>query len=1009
MRRRLSILTLICCSLLCTMVGIGGVRAGTISGGYTGVLENSGSGNGGGSISFYTTPIAFGYRVTIIDSNGAKAPNTHSFDYWSSWGSENAKHKKGYQYLIDKNNRGYVGQKTIRYYSEKNPKTVSNRGNFTTSTDNYPNQNSDKDKLVPDYVDKIGNGIINEKIAIPGSNNGGDTHYNNNYAKFALIAMQKAMEEEKYEYFINMFKSCGFTGSDQEILSTASNYYLLVEPLSALSRSDITDKSFACLYGADCPIVYIGTVYDLYKMGFYNGASDYLYDYFSYINPIIYNTKRLAGINGCSSNPNPNAHSNMSTNLSSNGCSGAFVVELSDLAPDCPTQVKNAYKDYRENKINASNYNSKVAAACDNDSGCFYLKVDNTNGYSAYGIDPSSIKSCDMPTCNDVAKQKITSTNLILKETIKNLLTKLLKENQTLKEPSKDGSVSNMFVYKYGLTGNSKLCDPNSCSNILSGIQNNKTLTEEQKRGKVGLLYNLFKNSGLDVSLLDEANYGPDGMDKKVSELTCKGIPPGCTGSSSGDCSTGSLTFSDTTSEECIKYGIAYYDKNKSHLQSSKSSTYSSENANVYCKEEVKFDLPQGISNHIKAGTMLKWGKDADSGLFGTMTITRTCYNEKGSSRITDIDSIDTSWAQTQYINTQIQIIYDDPTENYSLTNYIDSPKLNGDVYVSGTIKEFVITANYDFYYGNNFKWYSDKGDTFKAVNYNETDKKADNSTPKENYVEIGYGLPTSFTTPEGILNGTLNGGLTAVISNIGTYTGSGYHFDKYVTYNIDDDSKLNNGIKYSCEFYIENELFGNECYDENGKAYDGGPDYCKPDTSPEGIDVAFRTIDLMDSDSADELDRAFPGMSGTGITGGNRKMGANWDKVYSVDDGATQIFNILSNSIYSKEPLYWIKLNVPLIQSIRNYNKTARKNGYDPYTNMADEQEINDGKNATSSSGYLGYKFGNDNSAYSAFLWYLSHDCTNEGKKCLIDNYKCITNKNANRSGCRQEWWNEE
>lgn len=1007
MRRRLSILTLICCSLLCTVVGVSDVWAanGTVSGGFTGVLQSSGGGGGGAS--FTTNTIAFGYRVTIIKPDGSKAPGTHSFDYWSSWGSDTPAQNKGYKYLIDKENRHFVSHETIRYYSEKNPKTISNRGKYITTRENYPSENSAVDKLVPAYVDKIGNGIIDERIAIPGNKNGGDEHYNNNYAKFALIAMQKAMQEEKYKYFINMFRDCGFTGNDQEVLSSASNYYLLVEPLAALSRTDIKDNDNYTIWYPykqtihGMPIVHVGTVYDLYKMGFYNNVSAYLYDYFSYINPIIYNTKKLAGINACTENSNPNAFNNINSNLSSNGCSGAFVVDLSGMPADCPSQVRAAYAEYQNNKINASNYNSKVAAACDNDSGCFYLKADNTNGYSVYGIDPSSIKSCDMPTCNDVAKQKITSTNLILNETIKNLLTKLLKGNQTLEGPSKDGSVSNMFVYKAGLTANSKLCEPNSCSNILSGIQNNKTLTEEQKRGKVGLLYNLFKKSGLDVSLLDEANYGPDGMDKKVSELTCNGIPDNCTGSSTGDCSTGSLTFSDTTSEECIKYGIAYYDKNKSHLQSSKSSTYSSENANVYCKEEVKFELPQGISNHIKAGTMLKWGKDVESGLFGNMRIIRTCYNDNNSTKIKDINSIDTTWSKTDYIKTQIQIKYDDPTENYSLTNYIDSPKLIGDVAVSGTNKKFIMTANYEFYYGNNFRWYSDKGDNFKAVNYNETDKKSDNA-PKENYTEIGYGLPTSFTTPEGTLNGTLNGGLTAVISNIGTYTGSGYHFDKYVTYNIDDDSKLNNGVKYSCEFYIENELFGNECYDENGKAYDGGPDYCKPNTSPKGLDVVFRTIELINN--KEEISKAFPGMSGNG-----RNMGANWAKVYSVDDEATQIFNILSNSIYSREPLYKIKLNVPLIQRIRNYNKTARKNGYDPYTNMTDEQEINGRGNATDASGYLGYRFGNDNSAYSAFLWYLSHDCTNEGQKCLIDNYNCITGKNANRSGCHQEWWNEE
>ena len=131
MKRRISILTLICCSLLCTIVGVSEVWAtsGSVSGGFTNVLQSSGGGGGGAS--FSTTTIAFGYRVTIIEQNGTIAKNTagektHSFDYWSSWESDTPAQKKGYQYLIDKENRGWVGQRTIRYYSEKNPKTVKN-------------------------------------------------------------------------------------------------------------------------------------------------------------------------------------------------------------------------------------------------------------------------------------------------------------------------------------------------------------------------------------------------------------------------------------------------------------------------------------------------------------------------------------------------------------------------------------------------------------------------------------------------------------------------------------------------------------------------------------------------------------------------------------------------------------------------------------------------------------------------------------------------------------------
>lgn len=1041
MRRRLSILTLICCSLLCTVVRVGYVWADSFIGkidtsGSTGNGEND-SGTPGSAPSDGRQTIAHGYRISLVyaevENNhkvGEKVAGTYPVDYWSKdygYSKYYDSYVSGYSTVLGRSRNATKETGRCIFSEDKNTRQeLLNKDNKLTCGDKSSTKffNSKYNKKNEDMKLSNGSMVFDETH---GSNTDGSYVYRsgkigdkksgNYFAYDAGVAISKNFFEKDTnssdydwkalnQYLVN----CGYEVSDDPKTNvqsaSSSNYILQIEPIMAtvMTDSGITN-------------VYVGSMAELFKMWYKKGWYKSWYtdegsttsggfSKYTDLYPVLFanGTGTLAGIKLSNGDGLLTTSSN---NFNDSGL-GVALFRLDKIKVDCPSQVKNAYKDYRENKINASNYNSKVAAACDNDSGCFYLKVDNTNGYSAYGIDPSSIKSCDMPTCNDVAKQKITSTNLILKETIKNLLIKLLKENQTLKEPSKDGSVSNMFVYKYGLTGNSKLCDPNSCSNILSGIQNNKTLTEEQKRGKVGLLYNLFKNSGLDVSLLDEANYGPDGMDKKVSELTCKGIPPGCTGSSSGDCKSGSLTFSDTKKVDCIKYGIAYYDSNKSHLQSSKSSAYSTDGHNVYCTEEVKFELPQGISNHVKAGTMLKWGKDIETGLFGTMAITRTCYNDNNSSKINDIKSIDTSWAKTQYIKTQIQIIYNDPTENYSITNYIDSPKLNGDVAVSGNTKKFTMVANYDFYYGKNFRWYSDKGDTFKAINYNETDKKADNSSPKENYVEIGYGLPTSFTTPEGTLNGTLNGGLTAVISNIGTYTGGGYHFDKYVKYNIDENSKLNNGVKYSCEFYIENELFGNECYDENGKAYDGGPDYCKPDTSPKGLDVVFRTIDLMDNSTDEELDRAFPGMSGKGITENNspRKMGSNWNEIYNngADDGAKKIFNILNSSIYNKEPMYKINLSVSLIQDIRIFNRDMRDDERDPYSYMG--TDTGDGH-----AGYTFYKEDNDETSYafSNFLEYLTKDCTTtnrDGEKtsCLVVNYDCVnTNNKAKRSYCHQ------
>lgn len=289
-------------------------------------------------------------------------------------------------------------------------------------------------------------------------------------------------------------------------------------------------------------------------------------------------------------------------------------------------------------------------------------------------------------------------------------------------------------------------------------------------------------------------------------------------------------------------------------------------------------------------------------------------------------------------------------------------------------LKYVEMTATYNLTYGDAFKWYSNRSKKDATNSMSEIPNNV-----KEQYEEkdgmlgpyrfIGYGLPTSFITPTN-LAGTYdygydlssksgNGKLFAEVSQIGTKNrnGNGYHFDKMVKFAItDDDTNTNDGkIYYSCGFDINNHIFG----------YEDEP--CEEGTcdTPKGLDVVFRTIDLMNDKSDDELHRAFPGMSGNG-----RDMGANWSEIYDIEDpnkGAENIFSILDSSIYSKEPMYNITLDVALIKEIRTLNDKVKGDPYSDKTEVEVDKDL---------PGYAGYYFGDLNEygggIRSMFLSYL-------------------------------------
>ena len=256
------------------------------------------------------------------------------------------------------------------------------------------------------------------------------------------------------------------------------------------------------------------------------------------------------------------------------------------------------------------------------------------------------------------------------------------------------------------------------------------------------------------------------------------------------------------------------------------------------------------------------------------------------------------------------------------------------------------VTATYDILYDDDLKWYSDKSDNYSK----KTASKITDGVDNAKYVSLGYGFPTSFVTPplpatgdyyygKNLSSSSTGGYMYAEISNIGTRKGTSYHFDKLKQAITDDDPNSNDTIKYSCGFNIQNKLYCFECSPNPPKGCKNG--ICKPEDSvPKGIDVVFRTVELIDTKSAEtnvqKITRAFPGRSGSG-----RNIGDNWDfdkknaeleaKIGEKNVAGKIITQLLNNNIYESSPKYVIDLNPVVIQDIRKENKK------DSYTSMSE------------------------------------------------------------------------
>lgn len=394
----------------------------------------------------------------------------------------------------------------------------------------------------------------------------------------------------------------------------------------------------------------------------------------------------------------------------------------------------------------------------------------------------------------------------------------------------------------------------------------------------------------------------------------------------------------------------------------------------IYCSEKVSIDMPDDVHN-VKAGTVFKWGKNPDdinNNLFATMEVSRSCV--VSASGDGSCEGKYASYHATDFKNgplgTKFRIQFEEPSSPalskiYDGLGVVYKSSSGGfgrtclDTYCSN-IGMTEMKNYYEVQYKDTLKWYSSKIDGSLTLDTSPS------SLNKKFYYEIGYGLPSSFTTPDGDYNASQwhgNGGMTALIKNLGVNG----HFNSMLS----GPSGVPGGeIQYVCKFEIKNNLFGDDCeYDSSGHLKSGSPDECDPEVdskvenNPKGIDVVFRTIELIDPTSdatalRNGVKKAFPGRTGSGT----RSIGSNWWEALadsSVTDNARRaiIGDILDSSVYTNNAEYHIKLDVGKIQQIRKVNKNTRDSVLheDPYSKIVEYNGISD-SSFNDGQKYLGY-----------------------------------------------------
>jgi hypothetical protein len=802
-----------------------------------------------------------------------------------------------------------------------------------------------------------------------------------NATETIMKRIEKNLKEDvngqpKYTYINNILSKMG---TDLTAESIGGKYYLVVEPLIQWENSGVTGGSYN-FFGTPSELTRIfAKTYDRNSTGGYN----YVYNVLHLSGPNGSNEAfNVSYDDGCSTYDGAGINSCSYYYLASMGVgslSSGFIPSGTNweglTSYDDNPGFKTMY-NASENKTYGVGFISLYIlddGTCDSQARSIISKEGYTSATNyidlLYGDDKNPHTKIREACFND--KNDKSTFN---KEKCYQLLPEFVQKVGIIPTTDSDGKSTN-----------ADLCSPKSCEyvitygpNVLSSkfsregksyVGDDNYLTSSLVSAYDAGIYYLLNNDSTffkedhSTDMLIYDNY------KQLNvPASCSGTPD-CKIESTVSCSgSGNFVLSDSSNIlGCILKGYAYNNlKETKKFQTSLDSRYDTKEGNGYCHETVEFNFPTS-PKRTKAGMLLQWGigdvqKD---GKFGTMKVTRKCWYGAGNGikKADGPDYLDLSWVGT--INPEIKLYYKDglPTDgsidisNYSRFDYknlkISEPtsvkitEINGggtnysiEDYTKGfgwkdktsIVNYFTSEATFDIEYGDSLNWFADKSDDGAYKDLTKVEKD-DSNLPVAKYLPIGYGLPTSFITPTnsnygGSINETekMNGYLYVTVANIGTKsTGDdkNYHFNKYMAYNLTDDSKeskndATNYLTYSCSFSIYNQLFGYE---------DGTGDNTQ---KPKGLDVVFRTIKLVDS--VDKVDDVFPGRAGEG-----RDSRWNWKRLLvDTDEEYDPVLfeKLINNKIYDEKPLYHIVLTPSKIQDIRKKNKEVSS----PYTNMTDE-----------------------------------------------------------------------
>lgn len=1126
MRRRLSILTLICCSLLCTIVGISDVLADTdYTNGTSAAIKGCSSG-------MYCYTGAVGFRITLVNKTtgerckydsstnticGSDGKNTNSKDYWfdtsdlafnesSANYSRNCysynKKRTKYEFLSSTNKGENIDTNCSKaeesFVSLGFPEVGSNKytGDWTTSDSRIEVSRAPQNmNLVERYLSCTLGGVDENK------------------AKLDCTSKDGTTISEDYTIINNIFTKLIGKEIDVTKIEGLDNTSIQFEQLLQIGNYS---KNLTTMKDIHSALVTRGTVAEASYLYMKKGSNN-----------------SSGSVNfGCVTNTTTGFKTTPTTDCASSMVGGGYFTGF--YASTAYSQTLKNVPSSASPVVNLSQYENGGKYDVDLNH---FLKKDTSNIFN-FWINPDIGPKCDDEFQNLLKfepKSHYTKDNVVNKESLIKYLNDNKNAYKTLIDDCAIVKNDKVIGFKTGENSCPLLENLDKMTLVLSSgmdTSNYGCLTDIACEDAITFITIKYKDiiNTIRTQIYDNGNLEYESSNKIYNKLmnlmvtlfkgfprlytdiwatlgdsgpSCKTVPD-CPGTSAElSCSDTNKTISSNTDPKCIKQGILYTLKSGNEvtaLQSSLNTSYTDEceNCKVYCSESVSFDLSgqKELDDKItEAGTLLKWGRGKDSQIFGTMTVKQTCYvvpnNEKYKigvnaglknrtirSHLGSPLAIDEKKSTGRYVNTKVTIDYTNPAsylkdsndkldqkvtlvaipttrgvlsiKHKSSNSIVDADEnspisliqpsttaLNYATSYNDTnhknIESFDVIANYVFAYGeysgctkydkdgncisnasvnggvdgkSELAWYADKSDNGSYKTAEEYEKAS--SSSKNSYVFIGYGLPTPFTSvtciysTENMSNNNSNrdkAPIKVTIQNIGT-SKSTVSADDSNDYQFTKLLGNEKNLSYSCNYNIHNQIFGYE----NGDSIDC--DY----TSPKGLDVVFRTIELINEE--DQISKAFPGMSGNG-----RDMGANWEEwKYGnpdiVEDKANNIYNILSNAIYSKEPQYHIVLNVSTIKKIREYNKSARKTT-DPYSNMPSV----DGKE---NNGYIGYVCDNDDQTgykfcASNFLTQLRSDSSIEFTgRCISSNYGSEGSKSRAlafshaSNGCLQHWWQQ-